>query len=167
MVHNMLSRTWGIFDEMGMFVSICRHGFILIVADMVRSGELAKYPLAVVEYLLDHLPPCIGGGYDCGCKFGTTLDRSPLGALAREKGFRSLVGLFHGHAHNQLCQIQNLGTYVEGQGLEDLEGCERLFAKTNELAGTFRYGSSFHRRQVLQLYFEHLDSVDTQEALSE
>ena len=31
---------WEIFDETGIFAAACRHGFILIVVDMVRSGEL-------------------------------------------------------------------------------------------------------------------------------
>jgi hypothetical protein len=30
---------WGIFDETGLFASACRHGLILWIADMVRSGE--------------------------------------------------------------------------------------------------------------------------------
>ena len=33
-------RMWGIFDETGIFASACRHGLILWLADMVRSGEL-------------------------------------------------------------------------------------------------------------------------------
>lgn len=33
-------RAFGIFDETGVFASACRHGLILWVADMVRSGEL-------------------------------------------------------------------------------------------------------------------------------
>ena len=32
-------RMWGVFAETGLFASACRHGFILWVADMVRSGE--------------------------------------------------------------------------------------------------------------------------------
>lgn len=32
-------RMWGIFAETGLFASACRHGLILWVADMVRSGE--------------------------------------------------------------------------------------------------------------------------------
>jgi hypothetical protein len=31
---------WGIFEETGCFASACRHGFLLWIADMVRSGEL-------------------------------------------------------------------------------------------------------------------------------
>jgi len=30
---------WGVFAETGLFASACRHGFILWIADMVRSGE--------------------------------------------------------------------------------------------------------------------------------
>jgi hypothetical protein len=33
-------RMWSIFDETGIFVSTCHHGFILWYADMVQSGEL-------------------------------------------------------------------------------------------------------------------------------
>jgi len=32
-------RMWGIFSETGLFASACRHGFILWIADMIRSGE--------------------------------------------------------------------------------------------------------------------------------
>jgi hypothetical protein len=33
-------RMWSIFDESGIFASACRHGLILWLIDMVRSGEL-------------------------------------------------------------------------------------------------------------------------------
>ena len=33
-------RMWAIYDETGIFASACRHGLILWIADMVRSGEL-------------------------------------------------------------------------------------------------------------------------------
>jgi hypothetical protein len=32
-------KSWDIFDENGGFAAACRHGFILWIADMVRSGE--------------------------------------------------------------------------------------------------------------------------------
>ena len=32
-------RMWGVFAETGLFASACRHGMILWIADMVRSGE--------------------------------------------------------------------------------------------------------------------------------
>lgn len=33
-------RMWAIFEETGIFASCCRHGFILWLVDMIRSGEL-------------------------------------------------------------------------------------------------------------------------------
>lgn len=28
------------YDETGIFLSLCRHGFVLLVTDMIKSGEL-------------------------------------------------------------------------------------------------------------------------------
>jgi hypothetical protein len=33
-------KAWGIYDETGVFLAVCRHGFSLLIADMVQSGEL-------------------------------------------------------------------------------------------------------------------------------
>ncbi|PBK85156.1 hypothetical protein ARMGADRAFT_1087830 [Armillaria gallica] len=62
-------RAWGIFNETGVFVALCHHGFVLIAADMVRSGELAKYPLAIIKHLLKTLGADLGGGYDISSYF--------------------------------------------------------------------------------------------------
>ncbi|RDB20084.1 hypothetical protein Hypma_012873 [Hypsizygus marmoreus] len=167
MVNELTARMWGIFDETGAFLALCRHGFVLVVADMVQSGELAKYPLSVVESLLDAFGARIGGGYDIGCKFGKTLDRSVLGPLARDLEYTALVGSFHGHAHNRLCQLSFLAKYVKGMGLEDLEGCERFFSKSNALAPSVRYASVFHRKQRIHEFIKHMDKMDTYQNLSE
>ncbi|KAG2034623.1 hypothetical protein BDR03DRAFT_869707 [Suillus americanus] len=71
-----MKKAWGIYDETGIFVAVCCHGFLLLVVDMVQSGELAKYPLAVVSKLLDIFGKQLGGGYDIGCQFKTTLDNT-------------------------------------------------------------------------------------------
>ncbi|KAJ6551057.1 hypothetical protein DFH09DRAFT_1086373 [Mycena vulgaris] len=151
----------------GIFLSLCRHGFVLLVADMVRSGEQAKYPLAIVDALLDAFDPDVGSGYDIGCGFGTTVCNSPMAEKAADLNFKSLVGAFHGHAHNRRCQLAFLATYVPGMGLEDLEGCERFFSKSNALAWSTRYASIFHRRQTISTYLAHTDTFDTYANLSE
>lgn len=33
-------KMWGIFDESGVFMSVCRHSLILWIIDMIKSGEL-------------------------------------------------------------------------------------------------------------------------------
>jgi hypothetical protein len=40
MVNEATAKMWGIFDETGIFLALCRHGFMMLVVDMVRSGEL-------------------------------------------------------------------------------------------------------------------------------
>ncbi|KAG1736957.1 hypothetical protein EDB19DRAFT_1989115 [Suillus lakei] len=149
-------KAWGIYDETGIFVAVCRHGFSLLVADMVQSGELAKYPLAVVSKLLDVFGSNLGGGYDIGCQFKTTLDNSSLGPLARSMHHTCLVGAFHGHAHRRLCQLFSLTTYIKGLGLEDLETSSAL-----------RYASVFHRQQSIDTYFEHNDDFEVYANLSD
>ncbi|KAF8054767.1 hypothetical protein FPV67DRAFT_1681827 [Lyophyllum atratum] len=161
------ARMWGIFDETGIFLALCRHGFVLVLADMVRSGELSKYPLAVLEVLLDAFGDGIGIGYDIGCKLKITLKNSPLGRRAQELNCTCLIGAFHGHAHNRLCQLNFLATYVKGMGLEDLEGCERFFSKSNALASSLRYASVFHRQQKIVEFIKHTDTFDTYPSLSE
>ena len=40
MKEEVTSRAWGVFDETGIFLSLCRHGFALLLTDMVQSREL-------------------------------------------------------------------------------------------------------------------------------
>jgi hypothetical protein len=120
----------------------------------------------VVSKLLDAFGNDLGGGYDIGCRFKTTLSRSVLGPRARELNHTSLVGAFHGHAHQRLCQLDHLATYVDGLGLEDLEGCKQTFSKSNALASTVRYASVFHRRQAIANYFQHNDEYEVYANLS-
>ncbi|KAJ6461715.1 hypothetical protein C8R45DRAFT_841920 [Mycena sanguinolenta] len=149
MINDVTSKMWGIFDVTGIFLALCRHGFVLVIADMIKSGELAKYPLAVVKELLDTFGMKLGAGYDVRCHFESMVANSEMGAEAREKKLRCLVGSFHGHAHNRLCQLRFLATYVEGMGLEDLEGCEQFFSRSNGLAKSCCYASRFHCQQEI------------------
>ena len=126
----------------------------------------AKYPLAIIEVLLEAFGVNIGGGYDIGCKIRTTLNRSELGPRARALNYKALVGSFHGHAHNRLCQLSFLASYVKGMGLEDLEGCERFFSKSNALASSLRYSSIFHCQQKIIEFMKHMDNMETFQNLS-
>ncbi|KAL4066600.1 hypothetical protein J3A83DRAFT_4359993 [Scleroderma citrinum] len=160
------ARMWSVFDETGIFMVVCHHGFSLVIADMVWSSERAKYPLAVVSRLLDAFGKGLGGGYDIRCKFKTTLSRSSLSEHAWLLAHTPLVRSFHRHAHSCLCQLDHLMTYVEELGLEDLEGCECTFSKSNALTSTIHYSGMFHHMQAITNYFEHNDEHDVYANLS-
>ncbi|KAF7288901.1 hypothetical protein MIND_01406100 [Mycena indigotica] len=107
-----------------------------------------------------------GGGYDVACNLKKTIATSNLGKLAEERQFHCLVGAFHGHAHNRLCQLEYLTTYIEGLGLEDLETLERFFSRSNGLAWSCRNASIFHRQQEITTYFKHVDTFESYPSLS-
>jgi len=125
-----------------------------------------KYLLAVVEVLLKAFGAGIGGGYNIGCKFKTTLDCSRLGLCAWAFNYQALVNSFHGHVHNWLCQLSFLTTYVKGMGLEDLEGCEHFFSKCNVLAPSLHYASIFHWQRKIVEFMKHMDNFETYTNLS-
>ncbi|KAL0568063.1 hypothetical protein V5O48_013924 [Marasmius crinis-equi] len=167
-----------IFRETGIFASTCRHMFVLWLTDMIKSGEKRKYALSILHRILTamkkeredrNLPKRPGKkafGYDIGCQFCETLRRSPLEDLAKEENLVILIGLLHAHAHNRLCQLDFLMTYVRGAGLEDLEVLERLFSQSNALAAATRHASTFHRRQMISLWMYHHDNFEAYANLS-
>ncbi|KAJ7859641.1 hypothetical protein B0H14DRAFT_2577071 [Mycena olivaceomarginata] len=114
---------------------------------ILTTVDRAKYPLAVVEELLDAFGMKLGVGYDVGCHFGTTVANSELGDRAREKGLK--------------CLLQFLATYVEGMGLEDLEGCERFFSRSNGLAKFLSLCEQVPPPAGITTYTKHFDSCET------
>ncbi|KZV92760.1 hypothetical protein EXIGLDRAFT_598781, partial [Exidia glandulosa HHB12029] len=142
----------GMYDQTGVFVTLCRHGLLLWFAEMIRSGELAKYPLASIARMIAAGFRCKSCGYDIGCAFQGTLDRSELlGRLARDACISCGVNSFHGYGHNRICQLEHHPSFREGFGLEDLEVCERFFSWLNGVAGVVRHASHFHWLQFIDL----------------
>ncbi|OBZ74171.1 hypothetical protein A0H81_06337 [Grifola frondosa] len=142
-----------LFAATGIFVCICRHGQLLVACDMIRSGELMKYPLAVVDRLIEMYGPNVKLGYDIWCAFSKTLATSSLNDRALAACFSGVVPAFHGHSHNRGCQVLWHPMYMEGAGKEDFEGCERLFSESNALASGTRLATPFHRRQAIEQFF--------------
>ncbi|KAF7323820.1 hypothetical protein MKEN_00603300 [Mycena kentingensis (nom. inval.)] len=135
-------KSWGMYRETGIFVLLCRHSMVLIICDMVESGEAAKYPLATVAHLLEVLGSCLIG-YDIGCQFHEWAKKHP--ELA---------------PHHRLCQLLNLPLYTKGCGLEASENAEAFFSKSNALAGVTRTASRFHRQQEIVEYMTHANVKD-------
>ncbi|KAF9472022.1 hypothetical protein BDN70DRAFT_909241 [Pholiota conissans] len=150
-------KMFALFAIAGVFVAVCRHGHVLLVCDMIRSGELMKYPIALTNALLDRYGPDVGLGYDIMCAFVKTLERSTLQPRVAALNLQGIVPAFHGHAHNRLCQVHWHPLYKEGVGLEDFEVCERTFHKSNELASGTRLATPFHRAQEIEEHWGFID----------
>ncbi|KAG1719238.1 hypothetical protein EDB19DRAFT_1898796 [Suillus lakei] len=151
-------KMFAIFKKSGIFITVCRHGFLLTICDMVRSGELMKYPIASVKKLMDVFGSNILYGYDIKCAFEKILLRSTLGDSAKRLNVQGVVPTFHGHAHNCLCQLQHHSKHKLGAGLEDFETCEPLdehfhFADTDRYAAL----SDF----IFNNYVQALTSIST------
>ncbi|CDO77993.1 hypothetical protein BN946_scf184711.g3 [Trametes cinnabarina] len=126
-------KMFALFAATGIFICICRHGHILVVCDMIQSGELMKYPLATVARWREVFGPHvkIKVGYDIACEFQKILKRSSLGP-ATDVTISCVVPAFHGHSHNRGCQLEWHPMYMDGlahrmstafhrhQGIEDL-----------------------------------------------
>ncbi|KAL5480620.1 hypothetical protein ACEPAI_1891 [Sanghuangporus weigelae] len=146
---------WGIFEETGIFVASCRHGIMLFLCNMVRSGELAKYPLALVNELINTFGKDIMTGYDIACGFSATVhDSRLLGPKSRSADFSLCVNAFHRHVHCRKCQLRWHPLYQKGVGLEDFEGWERIFSELNRVAMCTRHASSYHRQQAIMHHFK-------------
>ncbi|OBZ67902.1 hypothetical protein A0H81_12134 [Grifola frondosa] len=97
-------------------------------------GELMKYPLAIIDKLIDVYGSNVKIGYDIYCAFAKTLASSFLNERVTSVGISGVVPAFHGHSHNRGCQLYWHPLYMDGVGKEDFEGCERLFSESNALA---------------------------------
>ncbi|KAG2124388.1 hypothetical protein DEU56DRAFT_873320 [Suillus clintonianus] len=146
-----------VFEQTGIFLSACRHGIIQTLTEMRRSGELAKYPLATINKLIDVFGDHLGIGSDIGCSLRKTVAASSIREKAADHHLILAVNAFHGHAHNRKCQLQHHPLYLHGFGLEDLETCERVFAASNAAAPLIRHASHFHYVQFLELHFDQWD----------
>ncbi|KIK51434.1 hypothetical protein GYMLUDRAFT_181397, partial [Collybiopsis luxurians FD-317 M1] len=69
---------WDTFHKSGIFASACRHGFILWIVDMIHSGELAKYPLAILTKAIEMFGDKWMVGYNIGCSFAATIQHTSL-----------------------------------------------------------------------------------------
>ena len=116
-----------------------------------------KYPLAVIQRLIDRYGADICLGYDIMCAFVKTLSHSVLGSKKVAFHLHGVVPSFHGHAHNRGCQLDWHPMYTEGVGLEDFKECERTFGKSNELASVTRLASPYHRVQHIDEHFTFHD----------
>ncbi|KAK4699905.1 hypothetical protein P7C70_g6348, partial [Phenoliferia sp. Uapishka_3] len=140
------------FDETGIVATCCPHGPVFAAADMIQSGELAKYAIAVTRRACEGVA---GNGkvlmeYDIGCEHGKTW-RTAEAALEERTGEKSRLEVqhccpsWHGYAHNRLCQLQHHPLHIKKVGKVEGEINERLWSILNKCAMSTRHASKFKR----------------------
>ncbi|KAJ6625370.1 hypothetical protein B0H10DRAFT_1783127, partial [Mycena sp. CBHHK59/15] len=97
-----------------------------------------------------------------GCEFSSAVKNSPQGPKAEWLNFSLLIGVFHGHTHNHLCQLKYLATYSAY-----LEGCKQFFSKSNALVRSIQYTGVFYCQQAITTYVAYHDTFGTHANLSE
>lgn len=112
-----------------------------------------KYPLAIVNKMMEVYGSDIKIGYNVACAFQKILRRSSLAPRVAALNVTGVVPSFHGHSHNRPCQVHWHPMYMEGVGKEDFEGCERCFSESNALASGTRLSTPFHRHQAIEQHF--------------
>ncbi|KAG2351047.1 hypothetical protein BDR07DRAFT_1321795, partial [Suillus spraguei] len=127
-------RMFAVSWKSGIFFSVCWHGVLLTICNMVRSGKLMKYPLATINHLMKVYQQPFLYGYNIKCAFNKIFLRSFLSSSVCHLGVDGVVKGFHSHAHNHLCQVEHHCKYKMGAGKEDFETCERTFSESNALA---------------------------------
>ncbi|KAG2738191.1 hypothetical protein P692DRAFT_201842827 [Suillus brevipes Sb2] len=129
---------FAVSDVSGIFIAACQHQFILLACDMIKSGELAKYPLEIVNKLLTIYGKNGGCAYNISCIFAKTLGNSSLGPRTSALNFQMMVGVFHGH-------IDWHPMYIKGTGHTEGEGCEHIYSSSNKLAQSTQHATTFHQ----------------------
>ena len=135
------------YDDTGIMVLICRHDIPLFFANIDSPGEQQKYSIALIEHLFSLLPPAVTVVvlYDIGC----VVKRSITQVHVQDHSFADMVtGRFqydilgasitsrlrftttamHAYGHEWACQLEYNPQLIQGLGLTDSEGTERLWS---------------------------------------
>jgi hypothetical protein len=105
----------------------------------------------IVNRLIDILGPRIG------CAFLRMVENSSLSEKVKNAFFQLMVGTFHGHAHNRMCQLNWHPLFINGTGHTEGEGCKHVFSSSNDLVRGTRHATRFHRHQVIEEHFNFWD----------
>ena len=120
----------------------------------------SKYPLVILQFLLELFGNHQALVYDIGCAFKVTASRNPiLKPLLDLKQMQFFIPAWHSWSHNCKCQLQHHPLHIEGLGLEDCKVCEHLFSYTNHGAWVLHFTMKFHWMQGIDLILQYWDST--------
>jgi len=183
MKDDITKRMWAIFDETGVFLALCRHGFALVIATWSRVGNCKSLfnPFCVLclTFVLPERNILLLWWKKCWMYLeGILVVVLTLGVGLRQHSTTAHWALVLASSTTRhwlalftvmpidVSAIASPGYVHKGLGLEDLEGCERAFSKSNSLAAPLWYASVFHRIQSIAAYFKHNNNMEVFQNLS-
>ncbi|XP_073702528.1 uncharacterized protein [Garra rufa] len=135
-------------DVTGVFGASCRHEMPLMFVNM-SQGERLAYPLYVIDELLQrcedkniHLRVV----YDIACVVASHLHKSGEGI---PHNISLAIPAFHVYGHKLPCQIKYSTRRLDGFGLTDGEGMERLWSFLRRFARVTKEMTPSHRLDLL------------------
>ncbi|XP_059157024.1 uncharacterized protein LOC131941662 [Physella acuta] len=124
--NNLRSKSKNVkLSDKGIFGSVCRHEIPNKFASL-KHGERLAYPVYFLEKLVDNFQGSkLIISYDIACKLNKHLQKNNPALL---KKCQMMVPIFHCYGHQRQCQILYHPRRIEGVGLTDGEGIERLWS---------------------------------------
>ncbi|KAJ6505166.1 hypothetical protein C8R45DRAFT_817754 [Mycena sanguinolenta] len=136
------------YDRSGVFVLTCRHSQVLFLADVNTPGEQQQYIVALMEEVLEQLPPqaTVIQGYDVGCSTDRSLNLYPILRPGLRERVSFIINAMHSYGHQWICQLFYSPRLRHGVGVTDLEGVERFWSRIRKLIGMTR--SQWNSRRI-------------------
>ncbi|XP_060714607.1 uncharacterized protein LOC132838346 [Tachysurus vachellii] len=135
-------------DVTGVFGASCRHEMPLMFVNM-SQGERLAYPLYVIDALLQRCEDKniqLRVVYDIACVVASHLQKSGEGI---PHNISLAVPAFHVYGHKLPCQIKYSTRRLDGFGLTDGEGMERLWSFLRRFARVTKEMTPSHRLDLL------------------
>jgi hypothetical protein len=145
-------------EATGIGAAACsRHGFFVphSVVDFQKGERQMNmdYTLCqALNYNSDGIPRTVVC-YDIACQFFIHFEErvrnSPYLSLPADMTIEKAIGQFHIHGHQEDCFPKYSPNFIPGIGQVDGEIIETLWSQLNEVSGSTRSMSKFHRRETL------------------
>ncbi|KAG6374455.1 hypothetical protein JVT61DRAFT_4497 [Boletus reticuloceps] len=131
------------FDDTGVMALICRHDIPLFFANIDSPGEQQKYCISLIEHLFSFLPSVatVTVFYDIGCVTERSLNQYNILDQQITSRLHFATTAMHAYGHEWACQLVYNPRLVDGLGLSDGEGTERLWSRLIKLIGIERASS--------------------------
>ncbi|KAI6021174.1 hypothetical protein EDC04DRAFT_2869850 [Pisolithus marmoratus] len=146
------------FDDTGIMALICHHVIPLFFANINTPSKQQKYSVALIEHLFSLIPfeANVVILYDVGCVLAQSLLKYDILHPNLISCIWFATTAMHAYGHEWACQLVYNPCIIQGLGLSDGKGMERLWSRFIRLIGIKHSSSHQH---CIWLIHRHATSV--------